>query len=190
MTAATPTAAQICSVAGLGKEALALLKEDHTPPAYMALLIEKGRFKDAIRFLAHAMPKREAVWWAWVCARRSAGTDVPPNIKASLDATEKWIAQPTDEHRRAAMAAAESADLGTPAGAAGAAAFFSSGSIAPADAAPVPPGPFLTAKSVSASVLVAALSGEPEQAADNFRAFLNQGLDVAKRIKLWNKETR
>jgi hypothetical protein len=131
------------------------------------------------------LPKREAVWWAWVCARRAAGTEPAPKIKESLDATEKWIAQPTDDNRRAAMAAAEAADVGTPAGCAGMAAFFSGGSMAPPGVQAVPPGPHLTAKSVSGAIALAALGGDPEKAPDNFRAFLEQGTNVAGRIKLW-----
>jgi hypothetical protein len=162
-----------------------LLKEDHAPQQYLNLLMEKSHFPDAVRFLAHALPKREAVWWAWICARRAAGTEPAPNIKASLDATEKWIAQPTDENRRAAMKAAEEADLGTAAGCTGVAAFFSSGSLGPPDQPAVPPGPYLTAKAVTGAVIFAAVKVEPEKAPEKYRIYLDQGLDVVKRIKLW-----
>jgi hypothetical protein len=138
-----------------------------------------------VRFLAYALPKREAVWWAWVCARRVAGAEPEPKIKASLDATERWIAQPTDENRWAAMSAAEVADTGTAAGCAGMAAFFSSGSLGPPGAQTVPPGPYLTSKAVAGAVILAAVSGEPEEAPGNYRASVDQGVDVAKRIKLW-----
>jgi hypothetical protein len=84
----TSIAAQICSVAGLGEKSRALLK-DQPPQEFLNLLIQEGLFQDAVSFLAHALPKREAVWWAWVCARRAAGAEPPPKIKESLDATEK-----------------------------------------------------------------------------------------------------
>jgi len=177
-------AAQICSVAELGDEARALLTENQAPLEYLNLLMEKGNFQDAVRFLAHALPKREAVWWAWVCARRAA-PEPAPKIKASLDATEKWIAQPNDDNRRAAMSAAEAADTGTAAGCAGMAAFFSGGSLAPPDVPPVPPGPYLTARAVSGAVILAAVAVEPEKAPEKFRMFLAQGMDVVNRIKLW-----
>jgi hypothetical protein len=140
---------------------------------------------DAVRFLAHAMPRREAVWWAWACARRVAGEQPAPKVKAALDATERWIAQPTEENRRAAMQAAEAADFGTPAGCAGLGAFFSSGSLAPPDVAAVPPGEFMTAKAVAGGIVLAAVATEPDQAPAKFQAFLQQGLEVADRIRMW-----
>jgi hypothetical protein len=147
--------------------------------------MEKTLYPDAVRFIAHALPKREAVWWGWVCARRAAGENPPPKIKAALDATEKWIAQPNEDNRRSAMAAAQKAELGTAAGCAGLAAFFSTGSLAPPDAPVVPPGEFLAAKAVSGAVIFAAVANEPEKAPEKFRSFVAQGVEVTNRVKLW-----
>jgi hypothetical protein len=177
--------AAICSVAELGPDAMALMRPEQKPPEFVALLVEKQLYPDAVRFLAHALPKREAVWWGWMSARRAAGENPPPKIKAALAATEKWIAQPSEENRRAAHAAAEQAEFGTAAGCAGLGAFFSGGSLAPPECPPVPPGDYLTAKAVSGAVNFAAMSGEPKQAPEKFRSFIAQGEDVARRIKLW-----
>jgi len=175
----------IATVAELGEEAMALLRPDLHPLEFVALLMEKALFPDAVRFVAHALPKREAVWWGWVCARRAAGENPPPKIKAALDATERWIAQPNEDNRRLAMAAAEKAELGTAAGCAGLAAFFSGGSLAPPDAPPVPPGEFLAAKAVAGAVIFAAVAKEPEKAPEKFRSFVAQGVEVTTRLKLW-----
>jgi hypothetical protein len=175
----------IATVAELGEEAMALLRPDLHPLDFVALLMEKALFPDAVRFVAHALPKREAVWWGWVCARRAAGENPQPKIKAALDATERWIAQPNEDNRRLAMAAAEKAELGTAAGCAGLAAFFSGGSLAPPDAPPVPPGEFLAAKAVAGAVIFAAVAKEPEKAPEKFRSFVAQGVEVTTRLKLW-----
>ena len=175
----------IATVAELGEEAMALLRPDLHPLDFVALLMEKALFPDAVRFVAHALPKREAVWWGWVCARRAAGENPQPKIKAALDATERWIAQPNEDNRRLAMAAAEKAELGTAAGCAGLAAFFSGGSLAPPEAPVVPPGEFLTAKAVSGAVIFAAVDQEPEKAPEKFRSFVAQGVEVTTRLKLW-----
>jgi hypothetical protein len=164
---------------------MALLRPELHPLDFVALLMEKTLYPDAVRFIAHALPKREAVWWGWVCARRAAGENPPPKIKAALDATEKWIAQPNEDNRRSAMAAAQKAELGTAAGCAGLAAFFSTGSLAPPDAPVVPPGEFLAAKAVSGAVIFAAVANEPEKAPEKFRSFVAQGVEVTNRVKLW-----
>jgi hypothetical protein len=180
--------ALICSLAELGEEASASLTPTVQPLEFLHLLVEKKLYPDAVRFLAHALPRRESVWWAWVCARRAAGDKPPAKIKSALDATEKWIAQPNDENRRAAKAAADAAGLDSPAGCAGLAAFFSGGSLSPPEAPPVPPGEYLTAKAVSGAVIFAAVAPEPEKAPEKFKSFIAQGVEVTQKIKLWSKE--
>ena len=63
----------ISTVAELGEEAMALLRPEMHPLDFVALLMAEALYPDAVRFIAHALPKREAVWWGWVCARRAAG---------------------------------------------------------------------------------------------------------------------
>jgi hypothetical protein len=182
---ANSTIESVASVAELGEEAMALMKPEMHPLDFIAKMMEKRLYPDAVRFVAHALPKREGVWWAWMSARRVAGENPPPKIKAALEATEKWIAQPTDENRRAAKAAADTAKLGTAAGCAGLAAFFAGDSLGPADVPAVAPGPYLTAKAVAGAVNFAALTGDPHQSPEKFNSFVAQGVDVTKRIKLW-----
>jgi hypothetical protein len=140
---------------------------------------------DAVRFIAHALPRREAVWWAWVCARKSAGESPKPQIKAALDATERWVVQPTEEHRRQALHFGEAADFGTSAGCAALGAFMSGGSLGPPDAPVVPPGEFMTAKAVSGAVILAAVTPEAAKAPAKFEEYVKLGLEVADRTKLW-----
>jgi hypothetical protein len=178
----------ISTVAELGEEAMALARPDLHPLDFVALLMEKALYPDAVRFIAHALPKRESVWWGWVCARRAAGENPPPKVKGALDATERWIAQPSEDNRRLAMAAAQKAELGTAAGCTGLAAFFSGGSLSPPEAPVVPPGEFLTAKAVSGAVIFAAVAQEPEKAPEKFKSFVAQGVEVTNRVKLWESK--
>lgn len=178
--------ADVCAVADLGEDAKALLSGGALAPVpFIAVLMERGLHADAVRFLAHALPRREAVWWAWVCARKASGAEPAPAIKAALEATERWIVQPTEENRRQALHFGEAADFGTPAGCAALAAFMSAGSLAPPDAPPVPPGEFMTAKAVSGSVTLAAVTTQPERAEEKFNEFVKIGLEVADRTRLW-----
>ena len=179
----------VAAVAELSEGAAACLTADIEPPDFASLLLQRKLYPDAVRFVAHALPKRESVWWAWVCARRSAGANPPAKIKAALEATEKWISQPTEDNRRAAHAAAQQAEFSTPAGCAGLAAFFSGGSLAPPHAPPVPPGEHLTAKAVAGAVIFAAIATEPEKAPEKFQTYVTQGLEVAQKIKLWEAKS-
>jgi hypothetical protein len=178
----------LAAVAELGDEAKALIKPEMHPLDFVAQLMDKQLYPDAVRFVAHALPKREAVWWGWMSARRAAGEKPPTPIKASLEATEKWIAQPSDENRRAAKAAAETAQMGTAAGCAGLGAFFAGETLGPADLPAVPPGPYLTAKAISGAVIFAAIAGDPTQAPEKFKSFVAQGVDVSKRVKAWEQK--
>jgi hypothetical protein len=179
------TPAELVAAAKLGKEAQALLTPELSHRAFLQKLVEAEQHQDAVRYIAHALPKREGVWWAWVTAKRAAGAEPPPAIKDSLDATEKWIAQPTDPHRRIAFEKAEAADLGTPAGCTGAAAFFAGDSMAPPNVPAVPPGEWDTAKAIAGAVMMAVVEKEPEKAAEKFQAAIQQGLEVIGKIKLW-----
>jgi len=165
-----------------------LLKPELHPLDFVGLLMESKLYTDAVRFLAHALPKREAVWWGWMSARKAAGENPPPPIKNALLATEKWIADPNEDNRRAAMAAGEAAQFSTGAGCAALGAFFSGGSLAPPDAPTVPPGEYLTAKAICGAVNFAAMSGEPAQAPEKFKTFISQGVEVTNRIKLWQPQ--
>jgi uncharacterized protein DUF6931 len=182
------TVADLVIAAELGDEALQLLASDDVhsgPREFISILSKRGMFPEAVRFLAFALPKRECVWWAWVCARKASGAEPAPSIRAALEATERWIVKPTDAHRREAMKAAEAADLGTPAGCAALAVFFTGGSMAPPNVPAVAPGEFSTAKAVTGTIILAAVSAEPARAADKFREYLKLGLEVAERITLW-----
>ncbi len=190
MTTPTPvtqraiTVAQLCEIAGVGDDALAVLRPDLGPRELVTALVDAELFADAVRILAHALPKREGVWWAWMCAKRA--TLAPKDAESSaLAATERWIAQPTEQNRRAAMDSAEAATFETPAGCAALAAFLTSGSIAPANVPAVPPPEFASSQAIAGAVTMAAVTTEPERSGEKFRAFIQQAVDVGARINLW-----
>lgn len=151
----------------------------------LAETLSRAHPEDAVRFLAHLFPNRQGVLWAWSCAKTATPADAPAAFRTSLAATEKWIEQPADENRRAALSAAQEALVGTPAGAAGLAAFLSGESLAPSGAKPVPPAEHLASKAVSASIMLSAISHEPEKAQAKYRDFLMRGFELAQRTHLW-----
>jgi hypothetical protein len=146
--------------------------------SFAQVLQKKKQHVDAVRLLAHALPKADAVRWAVGCAKGAAGDKAPLAEAAALAVVEKWLGDPAEDQRRAAMPAAEAAGLGTPAGCAALAVFFSGGSLAPPDVPVVPPGEHLTAQAAANAVILAAVGKEPEKAAGKFDWFLAEGLNL------------
>jgi hypothetical protein len=180
-----PSASEVCKHFALGEEAGPLLREAMTPAQFLDLLTATHHYRDATTFLAHALPKREAVWWGCLCVRATCGSEAPPRVAATLQAAEKWVADPSEDNRRAAMAAAEAAGLGTAAGCAAVAAFWSGGSLGPPNVAVIPPPESLTAKGVAGAVMLAAVETEPEKAPEKYRRFLAHGVEVATGANRW-----
>jgi hypothetical protein len=190
MNEATPeapglTLRQFCEMADLDEEALALADEVPGVPHLVSMLVEREHFADAVRLLAHALPTREAIWWAWTAARRASVAEPPVAVSTALAVTERWISEPVEAHRRPGLEAAEHARLSTPAGCVAFAVYFSGGSIAPPDAPDVPAPRFASARAIAGAVILAAVVDEPEKAPEKFRASIDQGLSVARRIRLW-----
>jgi hypothetical protein len=132
--------------------------ETASPAAYFEQLREAGRLADAARFLAHALPRLETVAWAARTVR-----DLPPPLgqadradELALRAALFWVGDPTESRRYAAYNAAMACRQASPERLAALAAFFSGGSIAPADLQPVHPPRDAVHHSASGAVLVAA----------------------------------
>src|SRR5262245_34804746 len=178
------SAAEVCRHAALLADVGAPARPGQTAGQFLGELVATADFPRAGRFLAAALPKREAVWWACLCVRQSPASSGPP-AEAALRAAERWAGDPTDDHRRAAFAAAEAAGVGTPAGCAALAAFLSGGSLAPPTVAEVPPAEHLTASAVAGAVALAAVAGQPERAAERYQTFFALGTEVARGARRW-----
>jgi hypothetical protein len=170
---------EICATFPLSDAARALLSPEIVPGEYIDRLCRAALYVDGIRFLAHALPPREAVWWACLAARAAliAGD---PAAQAALEAAEAWVYQPDEDHRRVAMAAAAALANNNPARWAATAAAWTGGSLAPPEAPIVPPGATLTGQAAAGAVLLAAVQSEPEAAPDRHRRAIAQALDIAR----------
>lgn len=172
-------AAEICRNFYLGDSAKKLLTPDIAAQQFLQLLVQNKLYVDAVRLLAYALPIRNAIVWATGCARHFASANPSEKSSAAIEAIDKWLAEPNDENRHAAMTAAQQAEFGTPAGSAALAVFFSGGSIAPPGSPEVAPQQYLAANSVVGSVLLAALLPEPEKAEAKYQAFIAEGQKLA-----------
>jgi len=175
------SAAALCRDFDLTPDARPLLADELPAAEFLRRLTDAGLLLDAIAFLARALPKREAVWWACMCARttapEAASADHPDS--RALAAAEAWVYKPTEENRRDTDVAAQAARFESPESWAAIAAFWSGGSIAPPDGPLVSPGDDLTPRAVAGAVMLAAVRRQPERAEEHYRIFLGKGLDIA-----------
>lgn len=143
-------------------------------------LEQAGLLIEATRLVAHALPPREAVWWACACSRHTAASGANPAAETALRAAaEEWVRRQTDELRRAAMAEAEKTGFGSPEAWAAVAAFWSGDSMAPLDAPKVPPQPHFPGLAAAGSVALAAVRGQAIRRDGRLKRFLASARDIA-----------
>jgi hypothetical protein len=143
------------------------------------ILEEKGLLLEAAKLAAHALPKREAVWWACMCARHTAPKDQAQAERELIVAAELWVRKPTDENRRAAFALAQKAGFSSAEAWAAMAAFWSGESMSPPDQPAVPPPADATGRAVAGVVGLAAVRSHPEWYSARLARFLNSARDIA-----------
>lgn len=181
-TAPDRTADEICRDVRLGARAKKLLVVGMKPGQFLTLMVEHRLYADAIRYMAHALLNREAVWWACLCTRSGAENleAMPAPQREALGAAVRWVLDPTEAHRQEAACSVEGAGTRTPAGAAARAAAFALGQTDAPGPGSMPPSPILAARMAGASVLLAAKSSA------RLRRFITLGLDVAYGENRWD----
>jgi hypothetical protein len=134
---------------------------------------------EAVRVLAHALPKRESVWWACMCATATAPVDLAESDQLAQQNAEQWVRRQTDDWRRAAMEFAQAGGCLTAEAWTAIAAFWSGDSIAALGQPPIAPLPQQTGSAVAAAVSLAAVRGDGKRYPERLRRFLGSGRDIA-----------
>ncbi|MCC7429181.1 MAG: hypothetical protein IT557_20005 [Alphaproteobacteria bacterium] len=181
---ATQSVAEVAALCALSDPAKALIPQFPAPGPFLQALSggDVNALIDGVRWLAHGLMKREAVWWACLAGRlgvtlKGEAAITPPDM-AALVAAETWVFKPTEENRRAAWAKAQATEFASPQAWAAVAAFWSGGSMSPPDLPAVPPPDFACGRAVSGAVMIAAVTN-PEAHLDNYRKLLAAGIDIA-----------
>ena len=92
----------------LDDEPAAALKGAQTAAQGVDRLVAQGFRTEALRLVAYALPKREAVWWACMCAASVPDPALPLADLAARTAAEAWVRTPADDAlRRNAWTAAQ-----------------------------------------------------------------------------------
>jgi hypothetical protein len=141
-------------------------------------------YSEALRFLAFALPPREAVWWACLCVRLTR-PDLPAPQEQAVNAAVRWVIEPTEPHRQAAEPLAATSSS---AGYAAKAVAWTGGSLLPPSLKPLKPGPALPHEAALAAVSLAVTAAAPDKVSQARRHALALGLHVARGKHLWAPE--
>lgn len=179
---AAKTAVEAAARAELGKEALALLRPELTPRGFTEALLRGERYADAARFLAFALPRREAVWWGSLFVLWGGKGHLRAEGARALQAIVRWVIEPTEAHR---LEAAEFDNPATPAGRLARAVKYTGGSLLPPTAPARPPGPMLTPRAVLGAISFVARVGNPKTLPLRQRQAVALGMHVARGHYLW-----
>ena len=157
----------------------ALIAATPSVPEAFAALEANGFLLEAAKLLGHALPKRQAVWWACMCALHTAPDTLPESHRKVREASEAWVRQQTDPVRRSAMSMAESIGFETPESWTAIAAFWSGDSMTPADQPKLPPPAHLTGVAVAGVIGLSAVRGDPKRQTARVQRFLESGRNIA-----------
>ncbi len=173
------TASEVCADITLDDDALALLAEGMSPSEYLEQLTGADLLQDAIKFLARALPAREAAWWACLSARHGVSESTPDNEIKVLELAEQWVFKPTDESRHATHEATDTIESDTPVYWAGMSVFWSGGSMVPEDLPAMPAAENLCGMAVSGAVVLAGITDDIVESNNLYQLFIKQGIAVA-----------
>ena len=163
----------------LNPEAAAVIAGCAEVPAALERLEQAGFLTEATRLVAHALPKREAVWWACMCVTHTAPPDLPAIDRAAREAAEEWVRQQNDRTRRTAFDQAQAGGCRSPEAWAAIAAFWSGDSMSPEGQPAVPPAPHLAGTAAAGAVALASVRGDVTRREARLRRFLESGRNVA-----------
>lgn len=180
---------ELCHDAGieLSPEGRPLLRAPQSARQFFDLLMGHGCYADARRVLAHAMPKRLAVWWACACVRELYMPEPPSDVAEVLDVAAHYAESGDERSRRRAESLGMQFGPNDLTCCLALAVFFSGGSISRPDLPPVAPAPFVSGRLVEVVVYLASVSKDPARYRDHLRGYLEHGLRLVLGPDPWAK---
>jgi len=151
--------------------------EDDIKPLDLArALSATPRPSDALLFISHLLPRREAVWWAAQCVRAFIGE---ASVDEALRAAETWVRTPEADNRNAALSLANASDRRKSTTWLAFAAGWSGGSMLPPDREPLPPPAGACAMAANTAIMLAVAAGDPRAVVDRIGACAEAGVRFA-----------
>jgi hypothetical protein len=173
------TAAPLLAEFEVSDEAIDIVIPAATTKANVEALQNAQCYFDAIKLLAHALPKREAVWWSCLVSRQAHTPETDQTNIDALVAAEAWALKPTEENRLWCKKLAEATKSKTPSSWAAMAASWCTGSMAKPGEPEILPPKYLYAHAVAGSVSLAAAFINPDHPNKQMAYALQQGADLA-----------
>lgn len=140
-------------------------------------LAAQGHYHDAVLLLAHALPKREAIWWGCKSIRTTLAQETPDEEQKAIDLAEDWAMKPGDDKRKQVAAMGEAIGSSKASGLLAMATGWSAGSLVSEQNLEVPPPPHLSAVGVAGAVSLAA-AAQPANMKASYEGFLKEGLTI------------
>ncbi|KJY83416.1 hypothetical protein TW81_10540 [Vibrio galatheae] len=161
------------------EEAKQQLDDTFTIEQTIQLLIDNELYNDLMQFLAHALPVREAIWWASLCIQLRQDVWNTTQIQC-IQTAQQWVQSPAEELRRKAELLSNRLNLNCgPSWLAQAVFWNGSASIVAPDLPAVLPDPYLYAKAVAGSINHAAALPNWDGTSDYYLQATNFALDIA-----------
>jgi hypothetical protein len=170
---------EVCQDFDLQDESRKYLVDTPQANSFLACLIHDEGYFDAIRFLAYALPEREAVWWACQCIRCMPVCFQGEIATQALESAEAWVHDSRPESCRNALDAAKkhAFDMPTsPAAWTAMAAACTSHELGEAEGHPEPK--LSTAYSAAGAITLAA-SSNVDHMAERCAEFIDMGVKIA-----------
>jgi hypothetical protein len=160
----------------LGEEARRRIDPLVSVRAYLDSLRRDGLLGDAIDVVSYVLPKQYAIAWGCECWRKvHEGREPDPVDRSAAAAAQRWLQDPSEDNRRAALMLADRLGFKTPGAWLAAAAGWSGGSMLASGEYEVPPPPGLSGNAVAAGLkLLAAL--DPPSFEQSLAGFVDAAL--------------
>ena len=144
--------------------------------AYLDSLRRDGLLGDAVDVVSYVLPKQYAIAWGCECWRVAHERAEPdPVDKSAAAAAQRWLQDPSEENRRAALMLADRLGYRTAGAWLAAAAGWTGGTMMPGGEYEVPPPPGLSGNAVSAALKLLAAT-EPDAFNERLAQFVDRAL--------------
>jgi hypothetical protein len=150
---------------------------DDVEPLDFARALSAGpRPIDAVLFISHLLPRREAVWWAAQCVRALLGAGAGDE---ALRIAETWVRTPEEDNRNGALRIANDSDRRKATTWLAFAAGWSGGSMVPPDQTPLPPPAGACPMAANTAIMLAVAAGDSRAVVERIGVCAEAGVRFA-----------